>query len=186
MLAGEILRPERVAGADRLEHCRVGGDGRVAELVAEGIDAGLHLRQPQIDLVLDDIPTEVEAPASRGTDDAGMEGGVEPGQFRRCLRGAHRVEVALEINKRQRVGPAGCKAGGARLQRDPDPEDVDEIVVRQARHTRPATLVKLHHPARLELDQRLAHRCPADSEPLGEHRLREHGAGRKVTGDDRL
>ena len=63
MLAGEILRPERVAGADRVEHRRVGGDGRVAELVAEGIDARLHLGQPQIDLVLDDIPTEVEAPA---------------------------------------------------------------------------------------------------------------------------
>ena len=186
MLAGEILRPERVAGADRLEHRRVGGDGRVAELVAEGIDARLHLRQPQINLVLDDVPAEVEAPAPRGTDDAGMEGGVEPGQLCWCLRGAHRVEVALEIDKRQRVGTAGCEAGGTRLQRDPNPEDVDEIVVRQARHTRPATLVKLHHPARLELDQRLAHRCPADSQPLGEHRLREHGAGRKVAGNNRL
>ena len=115
-----------------------------------------------------------------------MEGGVETGQFRRRPRGAHRIEVALEIDKRQRVGSAGCEARGQRLQRDPDPEDVDEIVVRQARHARPATLVKLHHPARLELDQRLAHRCPADAEPLGEHRLREHGAGRKVASDDRL
>ena len=186
MLAGEILRPERVAGADRVEHRRVGGDGRVAELVAEGIDARLHLGQPQIDLVLDDIPTEVKAPAPRGTDDAGMEGGVEPGEFCWCLRGAHRVEVALEIDKRQRVGTAGCEARRPRLERDPNPEDVDEIVMRQARHARPATLVKLHHPARLELDQRFANRRPADSEPLGEHRLREDGAGRKVTGDDRL
>ena len=186
MLAGEIFRPERVAGADRLEHRRVRGDGRVAELVAEGIDARLHLRQPQIDLVLDDVPTEVEAPAPRGTDDAGMEGGVEPGELRRRPRGAHRVEIALEINEGQRVGSAGCEARSPRLERDPDPEDVDEIVVRQARHARSATLVKLHHPARLELDQRFANRRPADSEPLGEHRLREHGAGRKVTGDDRL
>ena len=115
-----------------------------------------------------------------------MEGGVETGQFRRRPRGAHRIEVAFEIDKRQRVGSAGCEARRPRLQRDPDPEDVDEIVVRQARHARSATLVKLHHPARLELDQRLAHRRPADSEPLGEHRLREDGAGRKVTGDDRL
>ena len=164
----------------------MGGNGRVAELVAEGIDARLHLRQPQINLVLDDVPAEVKAPAPRGTDDAGMKGGVEPGQFCWCLRGAHRVEVALEIDKRQRVGAAGCEARGTRLQRDPNPEDVDEVVVCQARHTRPATLVKLHHSARLELDQRLAHRCPADSQPLGEHRLREHRAGRKVAGNNRL
>ena len=115
-----------------------------------------------------------------------MEGGVEPGQFCRRLRGTHRIEVVLKIDKRQRVGSAGCEARRPRLERDPDPENVDEIVVRQARHARSATLVKLHHPARLELDQCFAHRCPADSEPLGEHRLREHGAGRKVTGDDRL
>ena len=63
MLAGEILRSEWVARADRLEHRCVGGDGRVAELVAEGIDARLHLGQPQIDLVLDDVPAKVKPPA---------------------------------------------------------------------------------------------------------------------------
>ena len=110
MLAGQLLRPERVAGADRLEHRRVGGDGRVAELMAEGVDARLHLRQPQIDLVLDDVPAEEEPAAARGADDRRME-------RRRCAR-ARRRPVGRPGRPRGSRHGARARSGSRECRRD--------------------------------------------------------------------